>query len=134
SRLNRLAQYEAENGGLGIDDLIQQVFKRTWKAVRLEGIEELILEQNEQLVLTYLLSVSQNDAASFATKAAIMKAIDDLQQFAQQQVRLNRTNKGHYLLALERIKFLEKSKPSQHIDIPPGSPIGNASSGCENEW
>ena len=63
-----------------------------------------------------------------------MEAIDDLQQFAKTQVKLNRSNKGHYLLALERIKSPEKAQPSQHIDIPPGSPIGNASTGCENEW
>jgi hypothetical protein len=38
--------------------------------------------QNEQLLLTYLLAASINDEASFATKAELLKAIDDLKTHA----------------------------------------------------
>ena len=78
SRLNRMVQYQAENNGLGIDEMIGVLTNKTWKAARLKGLQGLIQQQNEQLLLTYLLSVSINEEASFATKAQMMKAIEDV--------------------------------------------------------
>jgi hypothetical protein len=48
------------------------------ESTTLERISKLIQQQNEQLLLTYLLATSINDEASFATKAELLKAIDDL--------------------------------------------------------
>jgi hypothetical protein len=45
----------------------------------LERISKLIQQQNEQLLLTYLLAASINDEASFA-KTELLKAIDDLKR------------------------------------------------------
>ena len=54
SRLNRMVQYQADNGGLGVDEMLHTLMSKTWKAPRETGLEGLILQQNEQLVLTYL--------------------------------------------------------------------------------
>jgi hypothetical protein len=73
SRLNRLVEFQAENNGLGIDDMISVLSSKTWKAPRLKGFQKLIQQQNEQLLLTYLLAASINDEASFATKLNYLK-------------------------------------------------------------
>jgi hypothetical protein len=70
-RLNRLVEYQAENNGLGIDDMIEVLTSKFGIKKKAEGLEGLIQKTNEQMLLTYLLAVSINDNASFATKAAL---------------------------------------------------------------
>ena len=125
SRLNRMVQYQAENNGLGIDEMINVLMDKTWKAPRLKGLEGLILQQNEQLLLTYLLGVSLSTDISFATNAAITKAIDDIKNYATKQLATsNAATKGYFLLTLERIKNRLEGKPFVSEPMPPGSPIG----------
>jgi hypothetical protein len=126
SRLNRLVEFQVENNGLGIDDMITAISSKTWKAPRLKGFQKLIQQQNEQLLLTYLMATSINDEASFATKAELLKAIDDLKTYATAQLKTttDASYKGHLLLLLERMKSPEKAKPTLHQVPPPGSPIG----------
>lgn len=126
SRLNRLAEYQVANNGLGLDEMITVLTNRTWKTPRLKGLQGMIQKQNEQLLLTYLLAVSVNDEASFATRAQILKAIDDLKMVANAQLKITTDNtiKGYLLLTLDRIKSPEKAKPTLHQVAPPGSPIG----------
>ncbi|MGG9963130.1 zinc-dependent metalloprotease [Ferruginibacter sp. SUN106] len=131
SRLNRMAQFQVENNGLGIDEMITELMAKTWKAARVKGLEGLIQKQNEQLLLTYLLAVSVNDDASFATKSQMLSAIDDIKKYATAQLKTTTDNnyKGYLLLTLERIKAPEKAKPTLHEAVPPGSPIG-----CDEEY
>jgi hypothetical protein len=126
NRLNRLVEFQAENNGLGIDNMIKILISKTWKAPRLEGFQKLIQQQNEQLLLTYLLSASINDDASFTTKSELLKAIDDLKKYSTTKLKRTKDTayKGHLLLTLERIKSPEKAKPTLHQVPPPGSPIG----------
>jgi hypothetical protein len=125
SRLNRMVQYQAENNGLGIDEMITMLLDKTWKAPRLKGTEGLIQQQNEQLLLTYLLGVSLNTNASFATNAAMMKAIDDIKNIASKKMATaDATTKGYLLLTLDRITNRLNGKPYIPEAAPPGSPIG----------
>lgn len=126
NRLNRLVEFQVENNGLGIDDMISVLSNKTWKAPRLKGFQMLIQQQNEQLLLTYILAASINDEASFATKSELIKAIDDLKMYANAQLKATKdaSYKGHLLLLLERMKSPEKAKPTLHQVPPPGSPIG----------
>lgn len=126
SRLNRMVQFQAENKGLGIEEMMQVLLSTTWKAPRLKGLQGMIQQQNQQLVLTYLLAVSVNDDASFSTKAQMLKAIDEVKTFTSAQLKTttNAPNKGYLLLTLERIKAPEKAKPTLHEPPPPGAPIG----------
>lgn len=125
-RLNRMAQYEAENSGLGISEMINTLIAKTWKAPRLTGMERLIQLQTEQVLLTYLLSASVNDNNSFIVKSIFQKQIKDLKTFIETQSKAatDETYKGHLLLALERMKKPEDAKPTMHKEIPPGAPIG----------
>jgi hypothetical protein len=125
-RLNRMAQYEAENNGLGAGEMINTLITKTWKAPRLSGMERLIQLQTEQVLLTYLLAASINDNNSFIVKSNAQKALNDLKIFieAQSKTATDETYKGHLLLALERMKKPENAKPTIHKEIPPGAPIG----------
>jgi hypothetical protein len=125
-RLNRMAQYEAENGGLGINEMISMLMDKTWKAARRTGMEGLIQLQTEQVFLTYLLAASVNDNNSFIVKSKLQKALADLKTFIETKNKMaaDETYKGHLLLALERMKEPEKAKPTIHKEIPPGAPIG----------
>jgi hypothetical protein len=97
---------------------------KTWKAPRHNGMEGLIQRQNEQLVLTYLLAASISEDASFSTKATVLSILDDLKSKAAAEAKKTSTDKGYYLLTLERMKNPDKAKPTLHAVIPPGAPIG----------
>jgi len=121
-----MAQYEAENGGLGINEMINTLVDKTWKSPRRTATEALIQIQTEEVFLTYLLAASINDNNSFIVKSALKNAIVNLKTFldAKNKTVTDPTYKGHLQLALQRITEPEKAKPTIHKEIPPGAPIG----------
>ena len=126
-RLDRMVQYKTLNNGLGADEMIDLLIDKTWKSPRLKGFDELVQLQNEQLLLTYLLSTSINDKASFAVKGFAQKALNDIKTFVEAQLKSTSDNtyKAHLSLTLERLKSPENAKPtSLHTEMPPGAPIG----------
>lgn len=129
-RLNRMIQYEAQQDGLGVAEMIHTLIGKTWKAPRSSGIEKLIQLQTEQVLLTYLLAVSIDDNASFQTKAVTQKALNELKTYiqAQQKISKDADHTAHLAYALERMKAPEKARPTVHKEIPPGAPIG-----CDEE-
>lgn len=133
SRLNRMAEFGIKNDGLSLQLMLDMLVKAIWEKPALKGFSDLILKQNQQLVLTYLLSGSVNDDASFATKASIINSLNGLKEYINKQMKQNSTNKGYLLLSLDRIKNPEKAKPSLHVTPPPGSPIGSVDIRCLEE-
>jgi hypothetical protein len=126
-RLDRMVQYKTQTNGLGADEMISLLIDKTWKAPLLKGFDQLIQLQNEQLLLTYLLSTSINDNASFATKSFAQKGLNEIKAYAESQMKIvtDDTYKAHLLLTIERMKSPEKAKPlTQHESMPPGAPIG----------
>ncbi|HEV7783026.1 MAG TPA: zinc-dependent metalloprotease [Chitinophagaceae bacterium] len=125
-RLSRMAQFEIQNKGLGVGEMINILISKTWKAPRLSGMQGLIQLQTEQVLLTYLLSASVNDNNSFIVKATLQKKLAELKAFIETQNKTvaDETYKGHLLLALERMKTPADAKPTIHKEIPPGAPIG----------
>jgi len=124
-RLNRMAQYKTYNQGLGLSELIDKIIQRTWKAPRETGFKQLIQLQNEQIVLTYLLSTSVDKNSSFITRSYLQKGIEEIKNLALHSVNLDPTYQAHIHLALERIKSPEKANPTtEHEAMPPGAPIG----------
>lgn len=71
--------------------MIQVLTAKLWNGQKSVGLEGLIQQQNEQMLLTYLLAVSVNDSASFATKAGLLKAIDDLKTKVTAKLKKPRT-------------------------------------------
>lgn len=125
-RVSRMVQQET-TGGLGLGQMIQLLVDNTWKAKRLTGMQQLIQQQTEQIVLTYLLALSVDDNAGFAAEAEGVVALKKLTSFINQQLKstsLTASYRSHLELALERMKAPEKAKPTLHAAIPPGAPIG----------
>jgi len=125
-RVSRMVQQET-TGGLGLGQMIQLLVDNTWKAKRLTGMQQLIQQQTEQIVLTYLLALSVDENAGFAAEAEGVVALKKLTSFINQQLKstsLTASYRSHLELALERMKAPEKAKPTLHAAIPPGAPIG----------
>ena len=124
-RLNRMIQYETADGGLGISEMVDRLIDATWKAPRRAKMEKLIQLQSEQVLLTHLLSASQDDNLSFPAKSIILQKLSGLKTMLENNKNTgDEIYKGHVLLALERIKSPEKSKSIVHQELPPGAPIG----------
>jgi hypothetical protein len=120
-----MVQQQQLNNGLGAEEMIRVLVNRTFKAPRQKGLEGLILYQNEQLLLGYLLIVSMSPELSFASRACVQKALDDLKKDANQKLAGSSTEqKGYLLLTLDRIENRQSAKPFEPKDLPPGSPIG----------
>jgi len=124
-RVSRMVQYETK-GGLGVTEMISRLLAKTWKAPRKTGIEKLVQQQTEQVLLTYLLALSADESAGFAARSAAQKGLADLKVFitAQNKNTPDAAYAGHLALALERMKAPEKAKPTLHKEMPPGAPIG----------
>lgn len=123
-RLSRMVQFET-SGGLGLNEMIQTLVDKTWKAARRSGMEGLIQQQTEQVLLTYLLSASVDENNSFAVRSVLQKALTDLKKYIDLQLKTAAsTYNGHLQLAVERMKNPKDAKPTLHKEAPPGAPIG----------
>ncbi|MEP7253104.1 MAG: zinc-dependent metalloprotease [Ginsengibacter sp.] len=124
-RVSRMEQ-DAAVGGLPFTEMLSYLTAHIWKASRRGGMEQLIQQQTEQVLLTYMLSLSVNENVSFQVRADVMNALGELKSYIESQLK-NSNDAGyaaHLKLALERMKKPEDAKPSMHEEIPPGSPIG----------
>ena len=123
-----MVQYEV-NGGLGLLEMLNTLSNRTWKAARRTGMEKLIQQQTEQVLLTYMLALSVNNTASFQARADAKKALADLKIFieTQKKVSTDASYSAHLILALDRMEEPADAKPTLHKEIPPGAPIGCSS-------
>ena len=124
-RLNRMEQY-AVNEGLSVNFMLNYLIDKTWKAPRRTGMEQLIQQQTEQVLLTYLLSLSGSENASFQVRADDIQVLSALKDWiiSKEKTAKDISYKAHLMLALQRIKKPGEAKPSMHSEIPPGSPIG----------
>ncbi|MEY4627925.1 MAG: hypothetical protein RLZZ595_251 [Bacteroidota bacterium] len=124
-RINRLVQQEFE-GGYGYKQMIDALLDATFKAKRRTGMEAAIQMQNEQLLLTYILSSSVDEKLSFPAKASVVASINDLKLWIESAKKTadDPLYKAHLDVALERFKSPDKAKPTLHAIPPPGAPIG----------
>lgn len=129
-RANRLVEYEARNGGLGLEEMIQTVLDKVWKTTLSSALEKKIQLQTQQIMLTHLMALSVNDNANYQTKAIATKALKELKTYLETQLKSPQSPdvQAHIELALERMKNPSAAKTVQHKEMPPGAPIG-----CESE-
>lgn len=125
-RLSRLALQET-GAGPGLAAVLNRLIDATWKAPRATGMQGLIQQQTEQLVLTYMMSSVADEKASYAARSAVMRVATGLKSHIESRLKTLPAESpytGHLRLALERMKNPEKAKPTQHATAPPGAPIG----------
>ena len=94
---------------------------------KLNGKQALIQQQNEQVILTYLLSATVSNEVNYAAKAVVKSQLATLKErmtTMSKQPNAAAFWKGHYLLALQRMEKPELARPTLHAQVPPGAPIG----------
>ncbi len=124
ARLNRLAA--AGKNDLGLHNVLDALMKATWKAERRSNTEALVQLQTEQMLLNYMLAESIDEKNSFITQAVLQQSLKELKTFIELKQRTNSNGvySGHLILALQKMEHPENAKPAQHMEAPPGSPIG----------
>ncbi len=122
-RANRLAQFKAQANTIGWDDVLDAIINKTWKAPLQKGLKAEVQLQTQQMVLTWILSLSQNDNANYIVKSICFDRLQSLKQYAE-QMKNTAGLKAHYSYAIERINKPKDIPQPQHKDIAPGAPIG----------
>jgi hypothetical protein len=122
-RANRLVQFKAQAGTPGWDDVLDAIIAKTWKAPVQKGLQREVQLQTQQMVLTWMLSLSQNENANYAVKSICFDRLQLLKQYAAQMKNMAGL-KAHYAYAIERIEKPKDIPQPAHKDIPPGAPIG----------
>ncbi len=122
-RANRLVQHKALANTIGWDDVLDAIITKTWKAPLQKGLQGTIQLQTQQMVLTWILGLSQSDNATYAVKSICFERLQSLKQYAE-QMKNTPGVKAHYSYAVERISKPKDISLPQHKDIAPGAPIG----------
>jgi hypothetical protein len=123
-RANRLVQFKAQAGTQGWDDVLDAIIAKTWKQPVQKGMNGAIQLQTQQIVLTWILSLSQNDNANYMVKSICFDRLQSLKAWAEARMKTVPALKAHYAYAVERIEEPRDIPQPQHRDIPPGAPIG----------
>ncbi|MCU0445739.1 MAG: zinc-dependent metalloprotease [Microscillaceae bacterium] len=125
-RANRLVEYQARENNLGLSEVLAKLIEKTWKSARLSGLQKEVQMSIEQVVLTNLLALNQDEGASWQTRALTNQSIQELKTWleAEKGKTTDKSYQAHLELALKRIQNPGTPKPSMHKNIPPGAPIG----------
>jgi hypothetical protein len=83
----------------------------------------LVQEQTQQMVLTWMLGLSQAEQANYAVKSICFSQLQSLKKYIE-QISKTATEKSHYLYAIERINKPKDIVLPQHKEMAPGAPIG----------
>lgn len=123
-RANRLEQFKAQAGTIGWSDVLDAIIKKTWMGKKADGLKAQVQAQTQQMVLTWLLGLSQDKTANYMVKSICFDRLNSLKAYAKQQAAVNSVMRAHYLYAVERIEKPKDIELPQHRDIAPGAPIG----------
>jgi hypothetical protein len=132
-RAARLVELKARGSKLGLDEVLDQIISQTWGAKPASGLSGQVQLLTQQLVLTHLLALAQNENAAYPARAAAQLHLQHLEKQAKKSAKSSdQAIKANALLALERMKKPLEAKPQLHKELPPGAPIGSTQLlGCE---
>lgn len=122
-RANRLVQLKAMASTPGWDDVLDAIINATWKAAPEKGLAREVQKQTQQMVLTWLLGLSQNQQANYAVQSISHNRLALLKKYAENMVKAG-TDIAHFGYAIERINNPKEISLPEHKEIPPGAPIG----------
>lgn len=122
-RANRLAQFKAQFGTIGWNDVLDAIINKTWKAPVPKGLQGEIALQTQQMVLTWMLALSQSDQSNYMVKSICFDRLQSLKKYAE-LMKNTSGMQAHYTYAIERISKPKDIPLPVHKVIPPGSPIG----------
>jgi hypothetical protein len=132
-RASRLVELGARSNSLSLQEVVNQLVDRTWKSKRSNGLAQQVQQQTEQVVLTHLFALAQNEGANYQARAIATTTVADLKNYIEREQRRTSDDayRAHLVFALQRINHPEEIKPSKALDLPPGAPIGDGEMGCE---
>lgn len=124
-RINRLYQHQL-NAGYGLTEMLSAIINATFKSQRKSGMQGAIQLQNEQMLMTYLLSSSVSNELSYPVRSAIGASLQSLKKYLEGQKKISTDQQyvSHVEHLLNRSKEPEKASPAVYADAPPGAPIG----------
>jgi D-ribose pyranose/furanose isomerase RbsD len=122
-RANRLVQLKAMAGTPGWDDVLDAIINATWKAAPEKGLAREVQKQTQQMVLTWLIALSQNEQSNYAVQSISHNRLALLKKHAENMVKAG-TDIAHFGYAIERINNPKEISLPEHKEIPPGAPIG----------
>ena len=103
--------------------MLDAIINKTWKAPIKKGLTAAVQLQTQQMVLTWLLALSQSESANYLVKSICFSRLQSLKKYAE-QMKNTAGLEAHYLYAIERISKPKEITLPQHKEIPPGAPIG----------
>ncbi|MCC9138033.1 zinc-dependent metalloprotease [Pontibacter silvestris] len=135
-RTARLVELQARGNSLGLNEVVDQLVKNTFKAPRKDGLASQVQQQTEQVVLTHLIALANNEGTSYGARAEANLALNNLNDYLNRQTRRmgDSPYKAHLVYAMKRIENPEMApvKLPEHKELAPGAPIGSgAELGCE---
>lgn len=71
-RANRLEQFKAQAGTIGWSDVLDALIKKTWMGKKQDGLKAQVQVQTQQIVLTWLLALSQDNTANYQVKPFVL--------------------------------------------------------------
>ena len=132
-RASRLVELGARSNSLSLQDVTEQLVNNTWKSSRVKGLAGQVQLQTEQVVLTNLMALAQNQNASYQARAIATSALEEIKKHAASQAKRTREDayRAHLNFSIARIEHPEEIKTSKELNLPPGAPIGSGEFGCE---
>lgn len=125
-RANRLAMNGSEKGSFGLTNFLELLFDKAFKTSRLAGLEGLIQNQNEYLILNNLSGLNIDENANYAARSITKFYLNKWQNAFEKMKLSSKTDdlKAHYAALIEQIKNPDKTVKQKPKALPPGAPIG----------
>ncbi len=124
-RANRLVQFKAEAGTIGWDDVLDAIIEKTWKIPAETGMKQAIVLQTQQMVVSRIIDLGQNDNANYLVKSICYDRLQSLKTYCASQMKLHPSLKAQYAYTIDRINKPKDFTLPKPAYIAPGAPIGS---------
>jgi hypothetical protein len=129
-RAARLLEYHAADPRYpALDDVVDELFKTSWRAPAAAGTKQEIRRVVDNVVLYNLMSLAANAQAENQVRGIALLKLQELKQFLSDRIKTtaDENQKAHYAFAIAAIRQFEE-KPEQPtitkpLDPPDGPPI-----------
>ncbi|HSP07831.1 MAG TPA: zinc-dependent metalloprotease, partial [Acidobacteriota bacterium] len=126
-RAARLVEYHARGARYpGLDEVAARLVSATWKAPHGDGYQAEIRRTVDTLVLSRLMGLAADTAASNSVRAVATAQIESLRAWLikQSSVTTDSLQKAHYQYALAQIKLFQEDPKKVTLTAPAQPPAG----------
>ncbi|MBL7813610.1 MAG: zinc-dependent metalloprotease [Saprospiraceae bacterium] len=123
-RANRLVGFKSRFGTIGFDNVVESILQKTWFAPEQTDLKQQIQLQTQQMVVSFLLGLSQSEQSNYAVKSIAFNQLQKIKGYCAEKLNGASDNKAHFAYTIERIDKPKDIALPQHRELPPGAPIG----------